>query len=51
MLGGEVVEGEQSVAILGQTLDRLLVFRAVALGEGRERGHGVGLRLGHPDIL
>ena len=28
VLGGEVVEGEQRVAILGQALDRLVVFDA-----------------------
>jgi hypothetical protein len=33
MLGREVVEGEQLVAILGQTVDRLVVFRAVFLGK------------------
>src|SRR5436853_1516421 len=28
VLGGKIVEGEQHVAILGQTCDRLVVFRA-----------------------
>jgi hypothetical protein len=40
MLGGEGVEGEQSVAIPGRTIDGLLVFRAVGFGEGRARGRG-----------
>ena len=30
MLGGEVVEGQQRVAILGQTLNRLVVLDAPA---------------------
>jgi hypothetical protein len=34
MLGGEVVENEQRVAILGQTLDRLVVFDGPSFDEG-----------------
>jgi hypothetical protein len=37
MLGREVVEGEQLVAILGQAVDRLVVFRAVCLGKDVDR--------------
>jgi len=36
MLGGEVVEGQQRVAILGQALDRLVVFDARGLPSGPE---------------
>jgi len=34
VLGREVVEGEQRVAILDQALDRLVVFDAPGLDEG-----------------
>jgi hypothetical protein len=51
VLGGEVVEGEQHVAILGQALDRLVVFRAVDFCERIEGGLGVLPGLGHPDVL
>ncbi len=51
VLGGEVVEGEQHVAILGQALDRLVVFRAVGFRERIEGGLGVLPGLGHPDVL
>src|SRR5215471_11792861 len=51
VLGGEIVEGEQRVAIFLQTGGGLRVFRRVALDEGVERGEGLGLRLGHPDLL
>src|SRR6266550_4144844 len=34
MLGREVVEGQQRIAIFGQTLDRLVVFDAPGLDEG-----------------
>ena len=51
VLGGEVVEGEQHVAILGQALDRLVVLRAVDFRESIERGLGVLPGLGHPDVL
>jgi hypothetical protein len=36
VLGREVVEGEQRVAILDQALDRLVVFDASGLDEGVE---------------
>ena len=37
MLGREVEEGEQLVAILHQAVDRLVVFRAVFLGKDVDR--------------
>ena len=37
VLGGEVVESQQRVAILDQALDRLVVFDAPGLDEGVER--------------
>src|SRR3954454_13451496 len=37
VLGREVVEGEQRVAVLGQAGDRLLVFGPVLLGKGGDR--------------
>jgi len=47
MLGWEVVEGEQRIAILGQAFDRLVVFRSVALRESVESCDGLVLRFGH----
>src|SRR5215831_19115544 len=51
VLGGEVVESQQRVAILGQTLDRLVVFDAPAFDEGVEGHERILLGLGHPDLL
>src|SRR6058998_2620748 len=51
VLGREVVEGEQRVAILDQALDRLVVFDAPSLDEGVEGRKRVLLGLGHPDFL
>ena len=51
MLGREVVEGEQRLAVLLQALGRLVVLDLVALDERVECGFGVGLRLRHPDLL
>ena len=51
VLGGEVVESQQCVAILGQTLDRLVVFDAPAFDEGVEGHERILLGLGHPDLL
>src|SRR5262245_8803071 len=51
MLGREVVEGEQRIAILDQALDRLLVFGAPGLDQGVERHERILLGLGHPDLL
>src|SRR5438105_9077630 len=47
----EVVEGEQRVAILDQTLDRLVVFDAPGLDEGVEGRKRILLGFGHPDFL
>jgi len=51
VLGWEVVESQQRVAILAQAVGRLLVFQRVALHEGVERQLGGGLGFGHPDLL
>jgi hypothetical protein len=51
VLGREVVEGEQVSAVLGQAFSRPVVFHAVSLDEEIERGGGLGLRFGHPDIF
>src|SRR5262245_33902931 len=51
VLGREIVEGEQRVAILDQALDCLVVFDAPALDEGVEGRERVLLGLGHPDVL
>src|ERR1700730_17581124 len=51
VLGREVIEGKQRVAILGQALGRLVVFAAPGFDEGLERYEGVLPGLGHPDLL
>src|SRR6266540_419063 len=51
VLGREVVEGEQRVAILDQALDRLVIFDAPGLDEGVEGGKRILLGLRHPDFL
>ena len=51
VLGREVVEGEQRIAILDQALDRLVLFDAYGFDEGIERGECILLGLGHPDLL
>src|ERR1700719_3624446 len=51
VLGREVVEGKQRVAILDQALDSLVVFDAPGFDEGVERGECILLGLGHPDLL
>jgi hypothetical protein len=51
VLGREVVEGEQRVAVLAQALDRLVVFATVALDEGVEGGVRILPGLGHPDVV
>jgi hypothetical protein len=51
VLGREVVEGNQRVAILDQALDSLVVFDAPGFDEGVERGECILLGLGHPDLL
>ena len=51
VLGREVVEGQQCRAILGQAIDRLVVFDGLGPDEGIEGGFGVVPGLGHPDLL
>src|SRR5262245_58349561 len=51
VLGREVVEGEQHVAILDQALGRLVIFDAPGLDEGVEGRKRILLVLGHPDFL
>jgi len=51
MLCGEVVEGQQRIAIFDKTLDRLVVFDAPGLDEGIERRKRIRLGLSHPDLL
>jgi hypothetical protein len=51
VLGGEVVEREQRLTILGQAFDGLVVFDAPGFDEGVERGERIFLGLGHPDFL
>src|SRR6266404_3114986 len=51
VLGREVVEAEQRVAILDQALDCLVVFDAPGLDEGVEGCKRILLGLGHPDFL
>jgi hypothetical protein len=51
MLGGEVVEGEQCLAIFRQAFDGLLVLDAVSFDERIERSLGGRPGLRRPDIL
>ena len=51
MLGGEVVEGEQRLAVFRQALDSFLILDAVRFDKPIECGLGVLLGLRHPDIL
>src|SRR5215207_6065722 len=51
VLGREVVEGKQRIAILGQAVDRLGVFDAPGFDEGVESDERLLLGLGHPDLL
>ena len=50
MIGREVVEGEQRLAVLGQAGHCLLVLGAVFLGEGIHRGLRRGAGFGLPDL-
>src|SRR5918998_3281284 len=50
VLGWEVVEGEQRVAVLEQAGDRLLVLGRVLLGEGGDRRLGGGAVRRLPDL-
>lgn len=51
MFGGEVVERQQRLTVLGQALGGLVVFEAVGLDKGVEGGLGLGPGLGHPDVV
>src|SRR3954449_3933552 len=51
VFGGEIVEGEQGLAILRQARGGLVVFELVGCDEGVERGLGVLECFGHPDLL
>ena len=51
MLGREVAEGQQIVAILDQAFYDALVFHTVSFDEEVEGGFSNGLGLGHPDIF
>src|SRR5215470_10480235 len=51
VLGGEVVESQQRIAILGQAFGGFLVLDLVALDESIECSLSVSLRLGDPDLL
>ena len=51
VLGGEVVEGQQVVLILGQAGDRRRVFLLVFGGKPLQRRRSVDPALGHPDVV
>ena len=51
VLGGEIIECQQSFPILDQALRGLVVFNAVSLDEKIKRRLRVDLGFGHPDIL
>src|ERR1700740_3480908 len=51
MLGREVVESEERIAILDEAFDRLLVFDAPDLDEDVERRKRLLLGFRHPDLL
>src|SRR5688500_8281032 len=51
MLGGEVIEREQRIAILDEAFDGLFVFEAVGRDERIACGLSVHPGLGHPDVL
>ena len=51
MLGGEVVEGEQRLLVLGQAANGFPVFRLVFGGEGVERLLRLLAALRHPDLV
>ncbi|SIT05256.1 hypothetical protein SAMN05421759_11270 [Roseivivax lentus] len=50
MLGREIIERRQSLAVLGQAGCRLLIFFAVFLDEDIQRGLGGGTGLSLPDL-
>jgi hypothetical protein len=51
VLGREIVEGEQRLAILDQAFHRLVLFDAPGFDEDVERCERILLGLGHPDFL
>src|SRR5438067_9603358 len=51
VLGGEVVEGEQRLAVLDEARDRLVVLDPVGLDKGVEGDQRLRFGLGHPDVL
>jgi len=51
MLGREVVEGKQRLAILGEAGGGLFILQAVGAEKSVEGDLGVLPRLGHPDFL
>src|SRR5580704_5882 len=51
VLGGEIVERQQRVAILGQAIGRFVVFDPVGFDKGFQCRNGILLGLGHPDLL
>ncbi len=50
VLGGEIEQRQQRIAILEQAIDRLVVSGRIFLGEDRHRGFGGGAVLGQPDF-
>jgi hypothetical protein len=51
VLRGKIVEGQQRLAIFLEAFGGFLVFDGVGLGEGANRGLGLGFGLRHPDRL
>src|ERR1700736_381792 len=51
VLGREVVERQQRIAVLGQAIGSSLVFDLVGFDKGFQGGNGILLGLGHPDLL
>ena len=51
VLGRDVVEGQLSIPVFGQTFDRLVILGSVGLDEEVEGVLGIGPGLGDPDVL
>ena len=51
VLGCEVVERQQRIAVLGQAIGSSLVFELVGFDKGFQGRNGILLGLGHPDLL
>src|SRR5207302_9186029 len=51
VLGREVVERQQRIAVLGQAIGSSLVFDLVGFDKGFQGRNGILLGLGHPDLL